>query len=86
MPSPYELTEQERVTAQNLVNAVIAAKIGVYDANVNLETARTKVNSAVREVELAEVRFAAGVSLLAQSHGITNWRISPDFKQIEENQ
>lgn len=86
MTSTYELTEQERKTAQNLMNAVLAAKIGVYDANVQLDGIRTKVNAAVREVELAEARFSACVATTANAHGITSGRISPDLTRIEENQ
>lgn len=80
----YQLTESEQKLALGYANAVSAAKLGVYEANVALESAQARVRNACREVEGAEQSFAAAVGFLARSHDIALGRISADFKLIEE--
>ncbi len=85
-PKAYKLTEDEQKAALSFGNAVAMAKLNVYAANVALEEAKARTGAACSAVDAADARFNAVVGFLAQSHGITNWRISQDFSQIEESQ
>lgn len=69
-----------------MANGVMAAKLGVYEANVALEAARARVNTVVREAELAEARYAAAAATVAHSVGIPGGRFTENFTRIEEQQ
>lgn len=73
----YKLAESERMVLLNLGNAVAQRKLAIYGLDMQLEVEQ-------RERDTAEARFSGALSMIAESHGIHNGQIAPDFSIITE--
>jgi hypothetical protein len=78
----YPLTEQERSGLQGLANQVSAAKLAVYDANVEAEKLKEKLSTVLRDVDAANAAFRGGVSFLLSAHGFASGQLAPDLSHF----
>lgn len=74
-PAGYTLTFGERAVLQQLNLASLSAKCEVYDLQVQLELAKAKV-------ALTQQVLTGAVTLMANTHGMSNARLTPDMMYI----
>ncbi|HLG95518.1 MAG TPA: hypothetical protein VKX49_04315 [Bryobacteraceae bacterium] len=71
----YTLTSGERAVLAQYNQGVANAKVRIHDLNVELQ----KAQEAMRE---AQHGFTGIVTLLAQTHGMQNATLTPDWSRI----
>jgi hypothetical protein len=85
MPSKanaYQLSADEVTRMQELVGQLNAAKLQVYEANVQMEALQKAAQEAVRNVEAAQRLVSGAGAILAAQHGFKEWKMSPDMKTL----
>jgi hypothetical protein len=76
-PGPgYVLTHGEQNVFASMNQQILQAKIGVYNLNAALE-------KQLKEVDRLESQFGGALALLANSHGMSQAQITPDFTRID---
>jgi hypothetical protein len=77
LPDPgYTLTPGERNVFASMNQQILQSKIGVYNLNAALE-------KQLKEVERLEAQFGGALMLIANSHGMSQAQITPDFTRID---
>jgi hypothetical protein len=85
MPSKanaYQLSADEVTRMQELVGQLNAAKLQVYEANVQAEAFQKTAQEAVRNVEAAQRIVNGAMAMLCSSQGFKEGQLSPDMKTL----
>jgi hypothetical protein len=72
----YTLTPGERNVFASINQQILQAKLSVYNLNATLE-------KQLKEVERLEAQFGGALMLIANSHGMSQAQITPDFTRID---
>ncbi len=74
--SGYTLTPGEQMVFASMNQQVLSAKMTVYNLNAALE-------KALKDVDAMEARFSGALALIANSHGMSQAQLAPDFSRID---